>query len=155
MSGLSQNLGAGLFDRAKKGARFGIISGVALAEATGIILYFIAPIALRLFSNDPDVIAFGELQIKTEALFYCMLAFAHCMAAVLRGAGKTTVPMFVMLGCWCLFRITYITIAVKLRPVISTVFSAYPVTWTLSVIIFLIYYHKVNIYKDNIYKTAS
>lgn len=151
----SQNLGAGLFDRAKKGARFGIISGVALAEATGIILYFIAPIALRLFSNDPDVIAFGELQIKTEALFYCMLAFAHCMAAVLRGAGKTTVPMFVMLGCWCLFRITYITIAVKLRPVISTVFSAYPVTWTLSVIIFLIYYHKVNIYKDNIYKTAS
>jgi putative MATE family efflux protein len=151
----SQNLGAGLFDRAKKGARFGIISGVALAETTGIILYFIAPIALRLFSNDPDVIAFGELQIKTEALFYCMLAFAHCMAAVLRGAGKTTVPMFVMLGCWCLFRITYITIAVKLRPVISTVFMAYPITWTLSVIIFLIYYHKVNIYKDNIYKTAS
>ena len=151
----SQNLGAGLFDRARKGARFGIITGVLLAETTGVILYFIAPIALRLFSDDPEVISYGVLQIKTEALFYCMLALAHCMASVLRGAGKTTVPMFVMLGCWCLFRITYITIAVRLRPEISTVFSAYPITWTLSVIIFLIYYHKVNIYKDNIYKTAS
>ena len=66
------------------------------------------------------------------------------MAGILRGAGKTTVPMFVMLACWCLIRITYITVAVKLFPVIETIFKAYPLTWTLSSIIFVIYYFRAD-----------
>ena len=80
----------------------------------------------------------------TEALFYCLLALSHCMAGIFRGAGKTTIPMFVMLACWCLIRITYITVAVRLFPVIRTIFIAYPLTWTLSSIIFVIYYFKAD-----------
>jgi Na+-driven multidrug efflux pump len=30
------------------------------------------------------------------------LAFSHCLACILRGAGKSTVPMLVMLSCWCI-----------------------------------------------------
>lgn len=148
----SQNLGAGNFERAKKGGVFGITSGVLLAEATGTVLFVFAPLFLRIFSQDLDVIAFGTLQVRTESLFYGLLAFSHCMAAILRGAGRTTIPMFVMLGCWCLFRITYITIAVQRFPVIQTVFWAYPITWTLSSIIFTIYYSKVKVFSaDKLY----
>ena len=75
-------------------------------------------------------------------LFYFLLAFSHCIAGLMRGAGRATVPMFVMLGCWCVIRVTYITIAVKLHPVIQTVFWAYPLTWSLSSILFLIFYLK-------------
>ena len=60
----------------------------------------------------------------------------------MRGAGRATVPMFVMLACWCVIRVTYITVAVKIHPVIQTVFWAYPLTWTLSSILFLIFYLK-------------
>lgn len=148
----SQNLGAGNFERAKKGGVFGITSGVLLSEFTGVILFVFAPLFLRIFSQDAEVIAFGTLQVRTESLFYCLLAFSHCMAAILRGAGRTTIPMFVMLGCWCLFRITYITIAVQKFPVIQTVFWAYPITWSLSSVIFTIYYSRVKVFSaDKLY----
>lgn len=140
----SQNLGAKKYERAKKGARFGIVLGVSCSELIGLVFFLFAPFFISLFSTDPDVIAFGVLQAKTEALFYCLLAFSHCVAAILRGAGKTTVPMFVMLICWCLIRITYITIAVRLFPQIQTIFRAYPITWSLSSCLFLIYFLKAD-----------
>ena len=141
---ISQNLGAKKFDRARSGARFGILMSVGIAELIGLTFFLFAPRFISLFSPDPEVIAFGVSQARTEALFYCLLALSHCMAGILRGAGKTTVPMFVMLACWCVIRITYITIAVRLFPVIETVFKAYPLTWSLSSIIFVIYYFRAD-----------
>lgn len=140
----SQNLGAKQYDRAKKGARFGILSGVICAELIGLVFFLFAPFFISLFTSESDVIAIGVLQAHTESLFYALLAFSHCTAAVLRGAGKSTVPMFVMLLCWCLIRITYITIAIRYIPVIQTIYAAYPITWSLSTIIFTIYYLKAD-----------
>ncbi|WFR60110.1 MATE family efflux transporter [Anaerocolumna sp. AGMB13025] len=141
---IGQNLGAKQYERAKKGARFGILTGVLLAESVGIILWLLAPILIRFFNNQPDVIAFGVMQTRTEAIFYCLLALSHCLAGILRGAGKTSIPMIVMLICWCAIRITYISIIIKLLPYIQVVFWAYPLTWFLSSVIFIIYYKKAD-----------
>ena len=141
---VGQNLGAGRFDRVKKGAKFGIACSVTMAEIVGIIIWIGAPIFIRLFNDDPTVIAFGTKQSRTEALFYCLLAFSHCIAGIMRGAGKAIVPMVTMLITWCLIRITYITVAVHLVSKIGVIFWAYPLTWSLSSIIFLIYYKKVD-----------
>lgn len=140
----SQNMGARLYDRTKKGTRFGIAMGVCCAELIGILFYHFAPQLIGLFSKEADVIAIGVRQARTETLFYCLLALAHCMAGILRGAGKTTVPMFIMLTCWCLIRITYITVAVRIFPDIRTIFWAYPLTWFLSCILFVTYYFKAD-----------
>lgn len=141
---VGQNLGAQKLDRVKKGAKFGIICSVSMAEIVGIIIWLGAPIFIKLFNDDPAVVAFGTKQSRTEALFYCLLAFSHCIAGIMRGAGKAIVPMITMLLTWCAIRITYITIAVKLVPKIVVIFWAYPLTWLLSSIIFFIYYKKAN-----------
>jgi putative MATE family efflux protein len=141
---ISQNFGAKQYERAKKGARFGILTGVLLAESIGVVLWLFAPVLVRFFNSQPEVIAYGVLQTRTEALFFCLLALSHCLAGVLRGAGKSTVPMVVMLVCWCAIRITYITIMVKLIPDIQVIFWAYPLTWFLSSVVFLFYYKKAN-----------
>jgi len=145
---VSQNLGARQYDRARAGARFGILSGAVGAEIIGTIMFIFAPFFVSLFSSDPDVIAFGAKQAHVECFFYCLLSYNHTMAGVLRGAGRTKVPMAVMLICWCVIRITYITIAVRLVPVITTIFIAYPLTWSLSAILFTIYYIKVKVLRD-------
>lgn len=141
---VGQNLGARKLDRVKKGARFGIICSVTMAEIVGIIIWIGAPVLVRIFNDDPAVIAFGTKQARTEALFYCLLAFSHCIAGIMRGAGKAIVPMITMLCTWCLIRITYITIAVHFVPKIGVIFWAYPLTWSLSSIIFMIYYKKAD-----------
>ncbi|MBQ4608953.1 MAG: MATE family efflux transporter, partial [Clostridia bacterium] len=48
-----------------------------------------------------------------------------------------------MLGmaiCWCLIRVPYVTLATTIRPVLTSVSWAYPITWTLSSVFFTIYY---------------
>ncbi len=139
---ISQNLGAKKYDRAKEGARFGIITSIILAEIIGVIFFILAPQLISLFNGEPEVVQVGTSQSRTIALFYFLLALSHCIAGILRGAGKAVVPMFVMLLCWCIIRVAYITITTYFIPMIQVVFWAYPLTWFLSSIIFLIYYLK-------------
>ena len=136
---IGQNLGAGEHQRAKQGARFGIIVCMVLAESIGLLEFIFAKHLIGLFNSDPEVIAYGVRQIHVESLFYCLLALSHSIAGVMRGAGKAKVPMFVMLGVWCIFRVLYITVAMSISHTVELVFAAYPITWTISSIIFLIY----------------
>ena len=141
---IGQNLGAGEHERAKRGARFGIFCAMALAELFGVVLYFICPAVIRIFNDDPAVVSIGVSQMRTECFFFFALAFAHGVSAVMRGAGRARMPMFTMLACWCILRVTYITLAVKAFPVIETIFWAYPITWCTSCVVFLIYYLKAD-----------
>lgn len=141
---VGQNLGAKQHDRAKEGARFGIIVGVALAQIIGIIIWIFAPKLIGFFNSDPAVIGEGVIRAKIICLFYFLLALSHCLSGILRGAGKTNIPMIVMLVSWCLIRVSYITIMVKIIPDIRVVFWAYPLTWLISSAAFLIYYKKTN-----------
>ena len=109
---------------------------MGFAELLGLVFFLGAPFFVGLFSPTPDVVAFGVRQARTESLFYCFLAFSHASAAVLRGAGKTVTPMVVLLSVWCLFRIGYITVMVALFQNIVLVFTAYPVTWSISSVLF-------------------
>lgn len=134
---VSQNLGAKQYDRAKKGAWFGVLCSISIAELIGILIYTAAPILISAFNSDPEVVHYGVMQSRTIALFYCLLAFSHCIAAVLRGSGHASVPMLVMLCVWCLFRVSYITVVVRMIPDIRVIFWAYPLTWSISSVIFL------------------
>jgi len=48
--------------------------------------------------------------------------------------------MLIMLIVWCGVRITYIIIVMKLFGEIRYVFWAYPLTWSISSVIYLVYY---------------
>ena len=141
---ISQNLGAQNYDRAKRGALFGVICSVTIAEIVGIIINILAPVLIAAFNDAPQVVAYGTQQARTVTLFYFLLAFSHCAAGIMRGAGKAMVPMFVMMVCWCIIRVTYITIVVRIIPSISVIFWAYPLTWCLSSIVFLLFLLKSN-----------
>ena len=54
----SQNMVARLYDRTKKGTRFGIFMGIGCAEIIGIFFTF-APFMIGLFTQDAEVIAIG------------------------------------------------------------------------------------------------
>ena len=137
---ISQNLGARQYDRARKGARVSILAAVLMAEAIGICYYVLAPQFIGLFDKTPGVVAYGVTQARIVSLFYLLLAFSHSVAAVCRGAGKAFVPMLVMLVVWCGIRIGYIIAVMRLFEEIRYVFWAYPLTWSISSVIYLLYY---------------
>ena len=139
---IGQNLGAREYERAKKGAVFGAVCSLSIAELIGLGINFLAPTLIGSFGGGPEAIGYGITWARTVTWFYFLLAFSHCMAGILRGAGKSTVPMFVMMICWCVIRVSYISIVVRFIPDIQVIFWAYPLTWALSSLVFLIYFLK-------------
>ena len=139
---VGQNLGAEEFDRAKKGARFGILCSLLIAEGIGVITYVFSPVFIGAFCDSQAAIAFGVDKAHICALFFCLLAATHCLSAVLRGAGRAMVPMVVMLSVWCVLRVSILWIAVPITQSINTVNWVYPITWSISTVVLLIYYHK-------------
>ena len=137
---ISQNLGAQQYDRTRYGARFGIIVSVLMAEGIGLITFVCARPFIGAFVSDPGAIAIGIQQSRIESLFFCLLAFSHCVAGVCRGAGKAFVPMFVMLSVWCVLRVIVVTVAMHFSHDIHLLFWVYPLTWGISSVIYLIYY---------------
>ena len=145
---VSQNIGAEKFDRVKEGSRFGIAFSCICAEIIGIVIFVLAPYLISIFGDNPDVIAVGAQRAHLNALFYFLLSFSHCVSGVLRGAGRSKIPMLTMLTCWCVIRVSYIKIATHLLNDIAVVFWAYPITWFLSTVVFIIYYKKSNWLED-------
>lgn len=145
---IGQNLGAGEYQRAKDGARFGILASVIMAELIGVVVFFFGGFFISTFINNEDpsamaeIIAIGSQQFRLEALFYFLLAFSHAVAGICRGAGKAIVPMLIMLIVWCVIRIIYITVAMRISHNILLLFAAYPLTWFISSVIYFIYYKK-------------
>ena len=140
---VSQNLGAGRADRVKAGVRFGLLCSPLLAEGIGILIFTFAPVLIGAFNNQPQVVEYGVMNARTVSLFYCLLAFSHCCAGILRGLGRSVVPMVIMLAVWCVFRITYITLTIRLIPDIRVVYWAYPITWSISSVLFAVFVWRV------------
>ena len=141
---VGQNLGAKEYERAKRGSRFGLICAITVAELIGGLLLLFGPLFIAAFTDEPQAIAYGLDKLHISAPFYFLLATSHGLAAVLRGAGKAKIPMLVMLGCWCVFRVTFITLMIPLTHSINVVNWVYPITWSMSAVILTIYYFKAD-----------
>lgn len=141
---VGQNLGAGQTERTKRGARFGILATVILAELIGIVVFLLAPQLIAAFDSTPDVIRFGVEKARTAALFYCLLAYSHSVASILRGAGKAVVPMIIMMAFWCVIRVAFLAVSIPLTHAIQMVYVVYPLTWGLNSIVFFFYYKQAN-----------
>ena len=67
---ISQNLGAKEYERAKKGAVFGVICSLTISELLGICVHFTAPQLLSAVSSTAEVIRYGTMQAHTDTFFY-------------------------------------------------------------------------------------
>lgn len=141
---VSQNLGADQIDRAKKGSVFGIVFGMITAELMGILIYLAAPEVIKIFVDTAESVEFGTMHARVTSLFFFLLALSHCAAGVLRGCGKAFIPMAIMLAFWCGVRVVYVTGILKVIPQFQMISWAYPLTWSLSSIVFLIILFKMD-----------
>ena len=114
------------------------------AQVMGVLIYFFAPSLIGVFNDDPRVIEYGTMMARNIVFGYFLVAFSHGMGGMLRGAGRAKAPMYIMVGFWCILRITWMTVMVKLTNDIRVVFWAYPITWTCSTIALLLYYKKTD-----------
>lgn len=143
---ISQNEGAKLKERVKAAIRFGINASFVMVESIGIIIYIFAPIFIQAFSRDPITVAYGVQRAKTCALFFCMLGYSHVVSSVCRGEGKPMMPLIVMLGSWCGIRVFTLLTLGRIIHDIRLANCLYPITWSISAIIFTVWLYKSHLY---------
>lgn len=139
-----QNIGAQKYDRVKKGAKTGMIMSILTTICITILLLLLGPNVLAIFSQDQRVIEYGLYMMHVLAPCYIFLAISHALSGIIRGAGVTTIPMVVMVCCWCGLRMAWILISVPLFHDIGVVFLGWPITWIASALWLFLYYKKGN-----------
>lgn len=90
-----QNIGARKLDRMFKGAKetLMIAVGTAIVMVAGILL--LGKNLLYIFTQTPEVIALGEMMLRTLALGYIAFAASQVLQGIMRGAGETVIPMWI------------------------------------------------------------
>ena len=137
-----QNFGAGKYDRIKKSVRICL----GLAAVTSLFLSFIVlnfgGTILLLFTRDTNVIniCIGMMRLVSPA--YITYICIEILSGTCRGCGDSFFPMLLTCFGVCVLRILWITIAVPLRHEVATVAFSYPLTWTITSILFIIYYKR-------------
>lgn len=139
---VGQNLGAGKYDRAKSGAKSGLVIGLIIMIFVLTPLCIFAPQIVTLFNREPEVVEFGGLFIRLISPFYLMFAINQVYSGALRGAGDTRSTMFIMLGSFVVFRQIYLFAVYKLGGGIDAIVLGYPAGWVLCSILLLIYYYR-------------
>lgn len=136
---IGQNMGAGQKERAKKGALFGIVCCVVLAEAIGLLVVAFASELIALFASDNEVISFGKDRAIIAGIFFFLCAFTHAYGSVLRGLGKSIIPMLNMAISWCVIRVLFLMVTGAMFHDINFVYWCYPLTWAISSSYFVYY----------------
>ena len=135
-----QNIGAKRYDRVKQGAKIGLILSLSTIICISATLLYFDEQLLSIFSDDPEVIKYGLMMMHTLIPMYFLLTITHALNGIIRGAGKTKVPMLVMIVCWCCMRMAWILTMVPLFNDIQLVFYGWPITWAASSLWLIIYY---------------
>ncbi|MEE0955216.1 MAG: MATE family efflux transporter [Eubacterium sp.] len=137
---ISQNYGAGLFERVRKCLRQSILIDLVMTSVTQVCLYLSAPFITNLFTTNHAVAGLGVYMMRffipTYLLFLCIEVFA----AVLRGIGDPLLPMIIDISGVCLLRILWVVFALPHWPGFDTVMYSYPVSWAVTSVLMVVYY---------------
>ncbi|MCD8013162.1 MAG: MATE family efflux transporter [Lachnospiraceae bacterium] len=135
-----QNVGAGKYERIKKGAvSCNLLAALITAGIAAIVLMFGRQI-LGLFCSEESVITEGLKIISVSFPFYFLYAVQEVTGGVLRGMGKTLQSMAVVIITLCIVRVILLKALVSCFHTIQAVAAVYPVTWGLAAAAFIVCY---------------
>lgn len=137
-----QNIGAGYTHRLKRGAKTAILLSSGSSAIVGSLLLIFSHTLLGFFSPDPAVIHYGFLKMRALTPFHWIFAIAMVLSGILRGAGRSVVPMMISLITMCGLRMLWIYGVSPFWGSIDVIFLSYPISWFMNLVFALAYYKR-------------
>ena len=137
---VSQNYGAGKYERINKVVITTMICVLAAGLFLGNAVYFAGEPLLSLYTDSAAVMAAGMKRLSIISVTYALCGAMDCMVGAIRGLGYSVMPMIVSLLGACAFRIAWISVFFRIEQfhTIDTVYFAYPISWTLTLAVHII-----------------
>ena len=127
-----QNYGARQMQRVRRTALDAVLVTVIVGCALGLSEALFGEKLLRLFTTDPAVIAAGMQRLEITATTYYWCGVMEALSGVLRGTGRSILPMGVTLLGVCGLRIAWVYAVFPVLPCLGTLYWSYPFSWILT-----------------------
>lgn len=139
---VGQNFGAQKFDRMKKG----VLQCLAMASAavillSAVFLLFGEPL-FHLFASEEAVIREGMRVLRMIAPCFILYICAGIFSGAVRGAGDSINPTIMTVFGVGVLRLVWLFAVVPMNNTLEMTLFSYPMTWTVTSIMFVIYYFK-------------
>ncbi len=142
-----QNYGAGKYDRLRKGTYVGLGLTVSLTAILAFAMLRFGIVVSSLFTDDVAVLEDTMKIIKFLSPFWFCYSCVNVFPSTLRGIGDAFVPMLIICLGTCVFRVVWIFTAGVISPALRVTLASYPLSWTLTSVMFLIYYYRFSAMK--------
>ncbi len=139
---VGQNIGAGQYERVKKGINTCLFLALGVAVGMGGLVILSCNSLLGLFTKDPAAKEFALQMMWFMAPTVWVYTFSDIFGGTMRGAGDAMKVTCISAVCICVFRILWLSIMLRFIHDIRIVYMCYPISWTLSSIVMCIVYFK-------------
>lgn len=140
MSFTSQNHGARKPKRMDKVLIDGLILQVIVCLTLGVIAYVFGNQISSIYTDDPNVIKCSVEILALTTIPYFLCGIMDTFPGVLRGMGRSTVPMILCLLGTVGVRILWIYCFFPHNRTLGYLFISYPTSWIATILMQLIYY---------------
>ena len=138
---VGQNIGQMQIKRAEKGANAALLISVISTFVLMLPIMIFAGAFVSIFNTNAAIVSYGATFIRLMIPFYLLWCINQIYSGALRGVGKSTGPMIIMLSSFVAFRQTYLFIVANyISNTVIPIVMSFPAGWVLSAIITLIYY---------------
>ena len=152
MTFTSQNLGAGKPERIKPVYRDCILTVLLIGVPMCAFLYFFGRPLLGIYiaKDDPayaSVIASGMVRVTYMGLTYFVCGIMETCCGMVRGLGRSWIPMIVTIFGACVLRIVWIYTIFQTHHTLNVLYLSYPVSWVVTsavhVLCFILIYRRM------------
>ena len=147
----SQNLGAGRIDRIKKVLGACMTTVLLIGVPLCLICHFFGANLLSIYVSSADatyetVIHDGMIRLHCIACDYFICGMMEVVCGMVRGLGKSWLPMFITAVGVCLSRIVWIYTVFQMLHTPRVLYLSYPMSWVLTFVMhsvcFLVIYRQ-------------
>ncbi len=133
---VSQNRGAGKYDRVLKTLLVSLATVTAVGLFLGIGAYLLGTPLLSIYIKDSqEAIAYGLKRMAYVSCFYFLCGVMETIVGAIRGLGVSVTPMIVSLLGACVSRIIWIYTIFRVPKyhTLECLYLSYPISWILTI----------------------
>ena len=139
---VGQNFGARQYDRVKKGVRECLAMAFAAAILFSAVMLLFGRPFFGIFTNEASVIEEGLCILWQIAPFLATYVCIEILSGAVRGAGESLIPTLLTLFGVCILRLVWLLVFVPMDRTVERTLLSYPMTWTVTSLLFIGYYLK-------------
>lgn len=129
---ISQNFGAGQFDRCKKIFRLSMTTSILITFCMSMIFIAGHKFFISLFTAEIAVTEYAMIRMLNVLTFNCLASTYEIGGAALRGMGYSMLPAVLTIFGTCVFRLLWIYTVCRRFHGFAILMRVYPISWVIT-----------------------